>query len=102
MGSASPQDGHGWLTVRLYMVGGPKGNPPRTVPGTVTVDGLDGQHQTTADEDGYYAVELPAGTYTVTASSPKYIINGLPGPTHAEAIVEPGRTTTVDLNFSMK
>jgi len=100
----SQEDDSGFeqLMGRLYRVGGPKGNPPRTVPGTVTIHGPGGEHETTAGEDGYYAVHLPAGTYTVTATSPKYIIDGLARPAHAEAIVEPGRTTTADVNFSMK
>lgn len=92
----------GRLTGRLYLVGGPKGNLPRPVRGTVTIQGPHGQHQTEADKDGYYAAELPTGPHTVTATSPNYIINGLPGAARAEAIVQADETTTTDLFFQMK
>ena len=52
-------------------VGGPAPGSPRPLPGSVTIDGPVTQH-VVVGSDGRYRVILPAGTYTVTGTSPQY------------------------------
>lgn len=63
----------GILSGVLEMVGGPAPGPARPLPGTVTVR-RSGQPpvEVSAGKDGAFSVELPAGTYQVTARSPLY------------------------------
>ena len=94
----------GTLLGHLWMVGGPRGNPPTCVPGKVVIQGPGGQFEAVAGPDGNYALALPPGTYEVSATSPKYWINDEPGigRATAPASVVHGRETVADVYFQMK
>jgi hypothetical protein len=68
---ASSPAGNATLTGLLIAVGGPAPGSPRPLPGSVTIDGLVTQH-IAVGSDGSYRAVVPAGTYTVTGTSPQY------------------------------
>lgn len=61
------------VTGTLELVGGPSGNAPRGVHGTVTATTADGSTQTVAvGSSGRFTLHLTSGTYTITGSSPLF------------------------------
>jgi len=74
--SGGPAPSTGTVTGYLEMVGGPAtlagGTPSFRVPGTITaVSPRDTQHGPAA-KNGAFTLVLPAGTYTLTGTSPQY------------------------------
>lgn len=67
--------GNGLVHGSVQLVGGPRGNPPAGVPGTVTVRAqVSGKvvRTVTTDPHGHYTVALPPGRYLLSAVSPEY------------------------------
>jgi hypothetical protein len=61
------------LTGRLFWVGGPAPGRPTPHPGTVHVVGNGLDQYIPVGKDGRWSFEGPAGTFTVTGSSPGYL-----------------------------
>jgi hypothetical protein len=85
-------------------VGGPAPGISTAIPGIVTISDSDTGAVTTsaADNDGHFAGDVPAGTYTLSATSPHY--NDSESDCHAiePVSVNQGGTSTVDIVCAMK
>jgi hypothetical protein len=68
-GSGGPT---GTVTGRLVMAGGPAPGVTVRVPGTITASSASRTHQASAAQDGSFTLVLPAGSYTLTGTSPQY------------------------------
>lgn len=81
----------------LVAVGGAAPGSARPVPGTVTIEGQDGQTmKTDARSDGTFSESVPVGRYTVTGRSPLYQ-NG-----QRDCVVTPPSTIAVAIGGTSK
>jgi hypothetical protein len=63
----------GFVSGRLQAVGGPAPGSPRPINGKVTVRGPNGRSYSAKTEaDGQFLIQVPVGSYLVTARSPQY------------------------------
>lgn len=76
----------GTLRGRLATVGGAAPGTAWPISGTVTVTGTAPPLHVAVATDGVYTLSLPPGRYTVTGTSPQYIVNG-----RAATCSRPGR-----------
>ncbi|MFN8195777.1 MAG: PASTA domain-containing protein [Nocardioidaceae bacterium] len=93
------------LTGRLLWVGGPAPGHPRPRPGTIHVVGEGLDKYIPVWPDGRWSFEGPAGTFTVTASSPGYLsANGVPDSCQAKGPVtlQYMRTTTANVYCQLR
>jgi hypothetical protein len=68
-GSSGPT---GTVTGHLVMAGGPAPGVTVRVPGTITASSASRTRQASAAQDGSFTLVLPAGSYTLTGTSPQY------------------------------
>ena len=84
----------GTITGHLYQVGGPAPGAPTPVPGTVYVSG---EGSVAVGSDGRFSIAVPAGTYTLSGSSP-LIEDNAPGCGSRKAVtVEVGVVAKMDV-----
>jgi hypothetical protein len=95
---------HGSIVGTLTMDGGPAPGISTAIPGTVTISNTDTGAVTTAavDNDGHFAADVPAGTYTLSATSPRYNDNRSDCHAVEPVNVTQGETSTVDISCTMK
>ena len=87
----------GTIQGQLFLAGGPPPGMPTPIAGTVTLRPLVGEATTVAvDDDGRYEVALPAGTYSVTGSSPRSL-DGAPCVVPDAVVVRHGLGQQVDI-----
>jgi hypothetical protein len=70
--SNGPSGPTGTVTGHLVMAGGPAPGVTVRVPGTITAVSPSRTQQASAGKDGSFTLVLPAGTYTLSGTSPQY------------------------------
>jgi hypothetical protein len=99
--ASAPGGPAGTVTGHLVMAGGPAPGVTLHVPGTITASSAGGTRQASAAKDGSFTLVLPAGTYTLTGTSPQY------GDGHdncvavAPVVVRAGAVTRADVTCVM-
>ncbi|HVS69341.1 MAG TPA: hypothetical protein VHE56_12370 [Mycobacteriales bacterium] len=95
----------GTVAGHLLAVGGPSGNGPTPLSGTITLS-IGGKAAATVHTrgHGYFLLPAPPGTYTATATSPHYTFNGHPGVCRAEhrVVVATNSRTKADVYCQLK
>ncbi len=84
----------------LYAVGGPDDDAPLPLPGTITLS-TNGKAAATVHtrDHGYFLLPAPPGTYTATATSRRYNIDGHPGLCRSEHPVTVSTETTARIDI---
>lgn len=96
--------GTGVITGILASVGGPEPRPPSPVPGSVVITNVStGAVSTTpAGRDGRFSVEVPVGTYRLTATSPMMGGGRMHGITNGPVRVGWGARATENVYFEIR
>src|SRR5690606_18424030 len=72
--SVTPPMPLGTVAGRLLLVGGPSGTEPRPLSGSLQILGSNGSVlRAEIGKTGRFAIQLPPGSYRVTAHSPAYL-----------------------------
>ena len=72
MAASCGSPGRGTLSGHVYLVGGPAPGSPVAVTGTVVATHGSSRYTAQTGSDGSYTLQVPAGDYSVSATSPRY------------------------------
>lgn len=87
----------GVISGMLEAVGGPAGIAPRPLPGQVSAMGGGHAYHVAVGQNGDYAMNVPAGTYTITGHSPLYQSGALSCQAQGPVAVRSSTQTSADV-----